>query len=622
MDKKLNVVDRGRARLLLTRIIAAIVFLYCCTQMFSFNYHYQFPTNDNSFQVLHDMRVKDGKEFDRVPTLHPDESHLHIGTKAMVSSDSPVCSTMGKEILLKGGNSADAAVTVALCIGTIFSGSSGVGGGGFIVSSDNVTKEVLSIDAREAAPGKAFTDMFEKNPLLSVVGGLSSGIPGELKGLDYLFHNHGSGNLTWYEVIEPVIKLNREGFTVPTVLAAQIAALETRYFSIIPEFKKNWDFIYNEDGSTKKEGDIVKRPNFADTLELIGKNGSLDIFYDPKGPIASSLIEINKAFGGLYQESDFEKYHVNVENALNLKITDEYEIFTSSGISSGLVLLSGLNLFRKLYNVKDESYLLFHKVIETMKWMASVRTRLGDNNEAKTYANLVQQYTSEEWSQNIINSKYSDEQTFRWEHYDPLYEQSEPHGTSHFSILDANDNAVAMTTTINLLFGSIVYDPVTGIILNNEMDDFLTKSYNNSFGLAPSRFNLVKPYKRPLSSTAPTIIMRNGIPDMVIGAAGGSRITTAIFMAIVRIYQLGQNLLESISFPRFHDQLIPDYTLMENMELFKEEFGYPVVEKLKSIGHKFNQTGVETSMNGIKRFNGEIHGVSDYWRKLAESDGY
>lgn len=622
MEKKQGSLHKAKRQWILISIVTVLVFIYYTTPIALSEYLYDYKMYADDYSILHDMRMKSLASKEKLPSLHPDPSHLHIGSKAMISSDSLICSKMGKDILLKGGNAADAAVTVALCIGSILSGSSGIGGGGFIVSSKNATKKVWSIDAREMAPGKAFTEMFESNPLLSVVGGLSNAIPGELKGLDYLFHNHGSGNLTWHEVIEPVIRLNRDGFVVPNVLAFQIDLLEKRYFSLIPEYKKNWDFIYNEDGSTKKEGDIIKRPNLADTLELVGKNGSLAIFYDPQGPIASRLIKINNEFGGCYQESDFEKYKVNVGKALNLKIDEGLEVFTSSGISSGLVLLSGLNLFKKLHNVKDESYLLFHKIIETMKWMASVRTRLGDNNEAKSYTALVDYYTSEDWSDEIIKNKYSDDRTFRWEHYDPLYEQVEPHGTSHFSILDANDNAVAMTTTINLVFGSVVYDPVTGIILNNEMDDFLTKSFNNSFGLAPSKFNLVKPYKRPLSSTAPTIIMKNGKPDMVIGASGGSRITTAVFMAIVRVYQLEKSLLDTISFPRLHDQLIPDYTLVENIEMFNEEFGASAFEQLKKLGHKFEQTGVETAMNGIKRFNEKIHGVSDYWRKLGESDGY
>lgn len=578
--------------------------------------------NSSLYTELHDNRIADAKlmSMGRSPSLDPSYTHLHVGKKAMVSSDVPICSTMGKQILLRGGNAADAAVTVALCIGSINSASSGIGGGGFILSSKNDTKDAISIDAREMAPGASVQDMFEANPILAIVGGLSSGIPGELKGLDVLFKRHGSGNLSWYDVIEPVIKLNREGFECTQVLEVCISVLNDRYFSRIPQLSKSWDFIYNDDGSLKTIGDVVTRPALANTLEMVARNGSSDIFYDPEGPIAKNLININRKYGGIFTDSDFRDYHVIVEAPLTHRINDEYEILTSNGISSGVVLLSGINLFKKLYNSKDEIYLTVHKIIETMKWMASVRTRLGANNN--DYKEVIANYTSNDWAENIKTTQYSDEKTFPWEHYDPLYEMTEPHGTSHFSVLDENDNGVSMTTTVNLLFGSIVYDPITGIILNNEMDDFLSKSFNNSFDLAPSKYNLVTAYKRPLSSTAPTIIMRSGVPDLLIGAAGGSRITTAIFQAIIRVYQLNLSLLRSISYPRFHDQLIPDYTLLENLTMFKEEFGSGTMHKLVQMGHKFRETGVETTMNGIKRIDKEIHGVSDYWRKAGEADGY
>lgn len=582
-------------------------------------YLYTPPQIDPLYQLFHDDRIHTLDP--RQPDLNPNESHLHVGHHAMVSSDVDVCSTMGKEILLNGGNAADAAVTVALCIGSINSASSGIGGGGFITSFLAKNASAITIDAREMAPGLSFEDMFEKNPILSTIGGLSSGIPGELKGLDYLFHTHGSGNLTWQQVIQPVIELNRNGFVCQAVCASSIQSLQERYFARIPALSKNWDFIYNKDGTTKKVGDIIKRPNLAHTLDLVAKNGSLDIFYDPYGPIASHLIAINKQWGGLFTENDFSVYDVNVEPALSHKFHDTV-VYTLSGVSSGLVLLSGLNLFSKLYSPTDDSWLTFHKAIETMKWMASVRTRLGGYNSEADYEELVNKYLSQEWSEYIASEKYSDNQTFDWSHYEPLYELTEPHGTSHFSILDDQDNGVSMTTTVNLLFGSIVYDPVTGVILNNEMDDFSSKSFNNSFGLEPSKRNLVQPYKRPLSSTAPTIVLKHGRPDLLIGAAGGSRITTSVFQAICRVYLANQSLLQSISYPRFHDQLIPDYVLLENSTLTEMEMGHGILDLLKLLGHKFKDTGPETSMNAIKRAGSYIHGVSDFWRKMAESDGY
>ncbi|WEJ94477.1 hypothetical protein PSN45_001961 [Yamadazyma tenuis] len=539
----------------------------------------------------------------------------------MVSSDVDLCSTMGKEILLRGGNAADASVTVALCVGSINSGSSGIGGGGFIVSSSNSTKKVLSIDAREMAPGMAYSSMFEKNPVLSVVGGLSNGIPGELKGLDVLFHTHGSGNLTWAEVIEPVIRLNRDGFECTLSLEVTIQALHDRYFTKIPDLAKSWDFIYNEDGSLKKVGQLVQRQNLARTLELVAQNGSSAIFYDPNGPIVPHLIEANNKWGGLFTSKDFALYETKVEDALSYKFGD-LEVYTTSGISSGIVLIAGLNLYSKLQKATDASYLQIHKFIETMKWMASARTRLGDTRTSEEYQEIVSNYTSDSWSEDIRDNKYFDTQTFHWSHYDPLFQTSESHGTTHFSVLDDQDNGVGMTSTVNLLFGSIVYDPITGVILNNEMDDFSTKSYNNSFQLQPSKFNTVQPYNRPLSSAAPTIIMENGIPIFLVGAAGGSRITTAVLQAIMRVFNFNSDLLSAIANPRLHHQLLPNYVLLENITLTSEELGYGVLEQLEGLGHTFQETGVETTMNAIHRVRDTIHGVADFWRKFGEADGY
>lgn len=616
MEKSSNVPIRALGVRTGTYLMIIIFVVYSCLQIWRQNL--PFLTNEAIYQ----MRMSDSHSvaIDRRPTLHPETKHLHVGSKAMVSSDVPICSKMGKEILLKGGNAADAAVTVALCIGSVNSASSGIGGGGFILSSLD-GKDTISIDAREMAPGKSFTEMYEDNPILATIGGLANGVPGELKGLDTLYKLHGSGNLTWAQLIEPVIKLNREGFEVGLVVQTTIDVLLERYKPLFPSVLKNWDFIYNEDGSSKKIGDIIKRPNLANTLEMIANNGSSDIFYDPEGPLVKSMIKANNLHGGVFVGDDFSRYEAIVEKPLTLKINEDIEVFTANGISSGLVLLGGLNLFPKLFTKGDNKPTIVHKMIETMRWMASVRTRLGNGN--KHYQEMIDLYTLKEWAEDIVNHKFSNNRTFGWEHYDPLYEMTEPHGTSHFSILDENNNSIGMTTTVNLLFGSLVYASDTGIILNNEMDDFSTKQFNNSFDLQPSKYNLIQPYTRPLSSTAPTIIKNKGTPELLIGAAGGSRITTAIFQAIVRMYYLDYSLLDSIAFPRFHDQLLPNYIFTEDLGMLSNEFkDLDLVGELSSLGHNFKHTGVETAMNGIRRVKGEIQGVSDYWRKQGEADGY
>lgn len=553
------------------------------------------------------------------PDLHPSKQHLHKGGKAMVASDVPICSKMGKEILLKGGNAADAAVTVALCIGSINAHSSGIGGGGFILSRNN--EGVISIDAREMAPALASKNMFGNSFVLSKIGGLAIAIPGELKGLDELYRKHGSGRLSWKQLFEPVIDLNERGWKCSKVFETVVAKEDELVLSRAPVLKKMWDFIFTEDGGLVKEGDLIKRKNYANTLRMIASNGSSDIFYDPEGPIVPSLVDTIARWGGIITPQDFADYKVNVEEPLTSSINN-HTLYTSNGISSGISLIAGLNFFHAVYNVSDDAVLFNHKLIESFKWSSSVRTRLGDVSHRKK---VIEKYTDEKWISEVLSlGKYSENATFPWDNYDPKYDMVDPQGTSHFSIVDEDDNSVAMTTTVNLLFGSMIYDKNTGIVLNDEMDDFSQPNVSNAFNLTPSIYNFVQPGKRPLSSTAPTIITYNNKSDLVIGAAGGSRITNTILQAIVRIYYRDTGLLETIAYPRMHHQLIPEDVMSENLTAFAEEYkGYDVIKQLQKKKHTFLETGALTAMNGIKRLaDGTLQGVSDYWRKRGEADGY
>ncbi|CAK7908785.1 glutathione hydrolase proenzyme [[Candida] anglica] len=584
-----------------------------------------------------------------IPTLDPNTTHLHTGIHAMVACDVPICSKYGRDILQAGGNAADAAVTVALCIGSVNSHSSGIGGGGFITSS--FQGDAISIDAREMAPAAAHKEMYKGHEELSKFGGLAVGVPGELKGLYELFKRHGSGNVTWEDLFVPVVQLNRVGFTVDEVLANALHSTQELVPKLAPTgLLDSWDFIFKKNSTTKfvTKGDFIRRPNLANTLEMIGKSGSSDIFYDPNGPIVESLVEEIARCGGTMDAQDFANYEVNVEQALNFTFNTSsdtsYTAFTANGASSGLALITGLNFFSTIQDLssaltKSNDILRVHRIVESMKWMASARSALGDftvHEANATYrSDLIKKYSSAEWADRTVQTKYSNNQTFDWEHYEPKYELTEPHGTSHFSIVDANGNAVAMTTTVNLLFGSLVYDNSTGIILNNEMDDFSVPNSPNAFHLTPSIYNFIEPGKRPLSSTAPTIVVRGDgtislLPELVIGAAGGSRITTAIFQAIIRVFFDELPLLETISYPRLHHQLIPEYIMCEDFDVFEEQYKEEtpnIIEYMtKNLNHTFYESGTLTVMNGIRRKEideGYVwEGVSDYWRKRGEAAGY
>lgn len=566
-----------------------------------------YPSQDDYLYRISKDRGIDINPLKRGPSLDPSPNHLHKSMYGAVSSDIELCSQLGVDILKKGGFAADAAVTVALCVGVINSFSSGIGGGGYIVSKQ-YDKQAISIDAREMAPLAGHKDMFKGHEHLSQVGGLAAAIPGELKGLYTLYKHEGSGKLTWAELIEPVIDVAENGWNASVVLAAAIE-IDKKFFR---ENYSLWDFVFKEGSKhdVVKAGDLIKRPKIGETLRLIANNGSDAVFYDPDGPIAGNLIQAANANGGVFSKADFENYEVELSPALKTEYLGN-DVYTCAGSCSGAALISGLNIMDHFGTLEggDMDPLATHRLVEAMKWVASARSRLGDSTNNETT-----HITSQNWSDYALRHIKDNQTLANWSDYKPAYELNNPHGTTHFSIVDGHHNAVSMTSTVNLLFGCLVIDPVTGIILNNEMDDFSVPGVPNAFGIEPSIYNFIRPRKRPLSSSSPTIVVNELLkPDLVIGAAGGSRIVTSVLQAIVRIYSYSMPLLEAIAYPRFHHQLLPNHIEHE------EHIGSDILSSLQEKGHETFLQPPKTVINAIRRWAGDYHAVSDYWRKRGES---
>lgn len=641
---------RAHARVLLVATLVAIALFHAASHLATSGSPTSLASLASLLSPVDYQRVVTAEDpvGDKIgaPTLNPDTCHRRLGAKAMVVADVPLCAAMGRDILRQGGNAADAAVTVALCIGSVNLHLSGIGGGGFIVTSRG--NETLSIDAREMAPALAHKHMYDGVPLLSQFGGLAVAVPGELAGLHELYVRHGSGNLLWAQLFAPVIELNRRGWAAPEIWARAVQKIDELLLSRVPPLQENWDFIYK--GPKREpvdEGDMVCRPNYADTLELVARNGLARVFYDPEGPIAPKLALVAHRLGGVITPEDFGRYEARVTPALLLNFSvgaDEYELLTTGGVSSGLALIAGLNFYQAVENGAEyepagepntkggedfpaDPLIHTHRLIEAMKWTALARSHLGDVN-ATYWDAIVRRYSSPKWAEALVSSGlYSDNTTFPWEHYSPLYELTEPHGTSHFSVVDEHGGAVSMTTTVNLLFGSLVYDRDTGVVLNDQMDDFSVPDQSNAFNLTPSALNFVGPGLRPLSLTSPTIVRKNGVLHLLIGAAGGSRIVTAVLQAIVRTIHHDMLLLDTIAYPRLHHQLIPEYALVEDGAMFNLEFRSQLHCILCELHHRLNHTvtesGALTAMNGIKRtLDGGWEGVADFWRKRGGAAGY
>ncbi|CAI1595047.1 hypothetical protein SEUBUCD646_0L03470 [Saccharomyces eubayanus] len=593
---------------------------------------------------LNPNKGEDGKDKDhhnididpllRSPSLTPDHQLLKIGLHGAISSDLEICSNLTiNEVLLKfpGSNAADAAVTQALCKGMVNFFNSGIGGGGYVVFSGKSDDDHLSIDFREKAPAGSHKHMFENCSLCSKIGGLAVGVPGELMGLYRLYEERGSGQVGWYDLIEPVAKLGSGGWQIDEVLGASLRLYEDVFLTL----KEDWSFVLNStQNGVGKKGDWIKRPMLANMLMELAHNGSVAPFYDPNHWIAKSMVSTIEKYNGIMNLDDVASYDVHVTKPLSTQIRkgvnyipdNDMTVLTSSGSSSGAALLSALKIMDNFHNQEGGDYVEenTYQLLESMKWMASARSRLGDY-EGETLPKHIKEVLDPEWALKAVESIRSNslDGKFKtlenWTLYDPAYEINNPHGTAHFSIVDSQGNAVSLTTTVNLLFGSLVHDPKTGVIFNNEMDDFAQFNTSNSFELAPSIYNFPEPGKRPLSSTAPTIVLSElGIPDLVVGASGGSRITTSVLQAIVRTYWYKMPILETVAYPRMHHQLLPDHVEVESFPMV----GKSTLRTLKEMGYTMKEVFPKSVVNAVRNVRGEWHAVSDYWRKRGISSVY
>ncbi|OZJ05970.1 hypothetical protein BZG36_01253 [Bifiguratus adelaidae] len=540
-------------------------------------------------------------------------SPLIVAKEGAVAADVIDCSEIGVDILKDGGNAVDSAIATAICIGTIQMYSAGIGGGGFmLIRTANGTYEM--IDFRESAPAAANETMFVKDPTLAQTGSLSVGVPGEIRGFQVAHERHGK--LPWKRLFEPSIRLARYGWPVGAELARRLSLpILKEWLESDPE----WNYIFAPNGTVLKQGDILKRDNLADTLELIANEGP-DAFY--KGRIAEELIEQIQAEGGILTMEDFASYEAIIREPL-YGYYHGRKVVTGGVPTSGHVLLSVLNILER-YNLPLDaaahgrwSGLAMHRYAEALKFGYAFRTEMGDpgfvHNEER-----LEQIITKEWA-DLVRANITDNQTHEPDYYRPVFDNAESHGTTHLSTLDSDDMAVSLTSTVNLLFGARMMNRKNGVILNDEMDDFSIPGIPNAFELPPSEFNYVAPRKRPLSSSVPTIIERDGKFEMVLGASGGSRIITATLAAILNTLDYGMNILEAIDAPRLHHQLIP------NVAQFESGIDPALVVALESRGHNVTvfdiNRGVSEVQAVLRMSNGTINAASD-WRKHGVAAGY
>jgi gamma-glutamyltranspeptidase/glutathione hydrolase len=451
-----------------------------------------------------------------------------------------------------------------------------------IVRSSNGSYEF--IDFRETAPAAAFEDMYKNNEQASITGGLASGVPGELRGLQYLHENYGK--LPWATVLQPAVKVAREGWTVNQDLvnymkSATNGAAEdnsTNFLTQDPDFAVD----FAPEGHLLKLNETITRKRYADTIETIANEGP-DAFYE--GPIAEATIRALQANNGTMTLDDLKNYTVAIRQPSTITYRD-YKLTSCSAPSGGEVALSVLKIMEGYSGVGDplNSNLTTHRLDESMRFAYGMRANLGDPLFLDGIDEYQEQMISEETAKEV-RSKISDTTTFDVSYYDPKgLESLETPGTSHVVTADHTGMSISLTTTVNLLFGSKLVVPETGVIMNNEMNDFSIPNVTNAFGYIPSPANFVRPGKRPLSSISPVIIehLNSTIANafyIAIGAAGGSRIITSTIQNVINILDKGLNTADALAQPRIHDQLVPAQVS------FEYSFDNATTAFLKEIGH-------------------------------------
>ncbi|CAD5122694.1 DgyrCDS11104 [Dimorphilus gyrociliatus] len=563
--------------------------------------------------------------FNYAPVIYQGTSKSTYGKFGTVASDEQHCSSLGTNIMAKkGGSAVDAAIITLLCLGVVSPMSSGLGGGHIMLIYGE--HEVVSEIAREKAPLAASEELFERPSNESMYGGRAIAVPGEIAGLHKAWSKFGK--LPWSDLFEPIIKL-AEGFPVQHALAEA--------------FKKNFDMLKSSpslsktflkhDGSIYKEGEILKRENLAESLKKISKEGA-KAFYN--GSLTEDILLDLQDHGSIIKKEDlnqFEAYFARPvkSNLSSLNITVYSPPPPSSGPAYQLMLnlLDHLNLSPQNISEFEKSVDLYHSLIEIFKFGFAAKSFLGDPSFNRFMNHTVEDMLSESTIKRIL-SKIDMNRTHDVPYYEPAGEISETHGTTHVAVISPNGDAVSVTSTINLSFGSRKVGERTGIIFNNQMDDFSRISTKENFwGALNSPANQIRPGKRPQSSTCGSIFTDfSGNVKFVVGASGGTKIPPAVLTVSAFALWLQKDVDDAVNIARFHHQLMP------NRVLYESALPKSLIQALKKRGHKMVEQSPELGVAVCQAIKSNcsttnlwdatnicLHSVSDF-RKSGGPDAY
>ena len=536
-------------------------------------------------------------------------NHPVIDDKGMVVSQRMIASEVGAEILKKGGNAVDAAVATGLALAVVLPRAGNLGGGGFMVVYLKEEDKTIAIDYREKAPSAASRDLFldengdydRKKAQFSL---LSAGVPGSVAGFHHALTKYGT--LSWQEVLEPAIRLAEEGFVIPHDLANTLAS--KRYRERLSSNPAAAKVFFKEDKGLYSAGEILIQKDLASTLKELSKNGP-DAFYS--GKIAQLIVEEMERNGGLITIEDLKNYNVAERQPL-VGSYKGYEIVSMPPSSSGGThLIQMLNMLEE-FPIKEMGFGsadTIHILAEVMKRAYADRSKyLGDSDFYKVPSSLTNKQYAISLNKDISLDKVTPSEDVS--PGDPYpYESPD---TTHFSVMDSYGNAVSNTYTLNFSYGSGLMIPGTGMLINNEMDDFSSKPGTpNGYGLLGSEANAIEGNKRPLSSMTPTIIFKDQKPYMVFGSPGGSRIITTVLQVALNVMEHEMNIAQAVHSPRIHHQWLPEVLMIE------QGFGSDTEKLLESKGYRLYPSSTMGSVQAIVKEGKYFYGSADPRRPSA-----
>jgi gamma-glutamyltranspeptidase/glutathione hydrolase len=541
----------------------------------------------------------------------PGSIHAITAEHGFVVAQEKIAARIGADILKQGGNAIDAAVATGFALAVTYPRAGNIGGGGFMVIHLADRNEDVAIDYREAAPAATTSDIFleadgKPDPAKSRDSALGIGVPGTVAGLAMALEKYGSGKFTLAQLLKPSVELARDGLVLPDDIADTLP----QWYRRLAKWPASAKIFARADGTSLQEGDRLVQTDLAATLSAIAEQGPRG-FYE--GPVAEKLAKAIRDAGGIMTVDDLRSYQPVVRAPVRGTYRGYDVVSMPLPSSGGVVLLETLNVLEgfRMSDIEQGSADSLHLLIEAMKRAYADRARyLGDPAfvNAPTNILLAKDYATK------LRAEIEPGRATPADKVTAALPPREGSNTTHYSVVDSQGNAVANTYTLNFSYGVGMVADGTGVLLNNELDDFTAAvGASNAFGLVGYEANLPGPGKRPLSSMSPTIVLKDGKPVLVTGSPGGSRIISTVLQVIVNVLDYHMDVAAAVAAPRLHHQWMPDKVLVEP--------GFPdeVLAALREKGHGMTESMGYSSANSIFVTANGLLGAPDPRTRGAEA---